>query len=449
MPPWIWPSTWVGLIARPTSCAATIASTLTVPSCDVDFDLAPSARRRHRWRRACPGRRHRAAWSADRSVPVAVSTMPSASAGEVGELDDRASAVAVADDERRARRATARASARHWRAPGSCARRSSPASRAALPETNVWREAEVLPASAVQIRVADDEVKCRGRQRPARRRRSASAWCSSPGRCRPRRCRASARRRAASPIAHRRGIGHARCCRCRTTCRRCRRRGACAVGRAALNAPRRAQCAASQSGLSASRHCGRPRRTSSTWPVAVASPRPSAFRRRISSGRCRAVREIVHQRLVGDRRLRHAEAAEGAGRRGVGVDRAGARQDVRHAVGSARVDRHAVGDGRPPGGVGAGVEVAVEVEGEQAARRRRPTTRACDRGGWRLVVEAMIRRACRRRRTGRLSEPRGDGDERLHRHVELAAEAAAAGGGQDAHASAATPSTRAISSRSM
>ena len=39
---------------------------------------------------------------------------------------------------------------RHWRAPGSFARRSSAASRAALPETKVWREAEVLPASAVR-----------------------------------------------------------------------------------------------------------------------------------------------------------------------------------------------------------------------------------------------------------------------------------------------------------
>ena len=32
MPPWIWPSTRVGLIALPTSCAATMRSTFTVPS---------------------------------------------------------------------------------------------------------------------------------------------------------------------------------------------------------------------------------------------------------------------------------------------------------------------------------------------------------------------------------------------------------------------------------
>ena len=32
--------------------------------------------------------------------------------------------------------------------------------------------------------------------------------------------------------------------------------------------------------------------------------------------------QLVHQRLVGDRRLRHAEAAERAGRRAVRVDRA-------------------------------------------------------------------------------------------------------------------------------
>ena len=32
MPPWIWPSTSIGLIARPTSCAATIRRTSVVPS---------------------------------------------------------------------------------------------------------------------------------------------------------------------------------------------------------------------------------------------------------------------------------------------------------------------------------------------------------------------------------------------------------------------------------
>ena len=33
--------------------------------------------------------------------------------------------------------------------------------------------------------------------------------------------------------------------------------------------------------------------------------------------------QLVHQRLMGDGRLGHAEAAEGAGRRVVGVDRPG------------------------------------------------------------------------------------------------------------------------------
>ena len=32
MPPWIWPSTWIGLMARPTSWAAVMRRTLTVPS---------------------------------------------------------------------------------------------------------------------------------------------------------------------------------------------------------------------------------------------------------------------------------------------------------------------------------------------------------------------------------------------------------------------------------
>ncbi len=57
------------------------------------------------------------------------------------------------------------------------------------------------------------------------------------------------------------------------------------------------------------------------------------------------LREIVEQRLVCDGGLRHAEAAEGAGRRVVGVD--GAR------IGCARAERdtapqHAPARGRPP-----------------------------------------------------------------------------------------------------
>jgi hypothetical protein len=81
------------------------------------------------------------------------------------------------------------------------------------------------------------------------------------------------------------------------------------------------------------------------------------------------VGELVHQRLVGDGGLRHAEAAEGAGRRLVGVDRRAPGAHVGNGVGAHCMDRHAVGDGRSPRGIGAGVEVAGHVAGEQLAIR--------------------------------------------------------------------------------
>ena len=72
--------------------------------------------------------------------------------------------------------------------------------------------------------------------------------------------------------------------------------------------------------------------------------------------------ELVHEGLVRDRGLGHAEAAEGACGGLVGVDGARRRPHGRHLVRPARVHRHAVGDRRAPRGIGAGIEVAVELE---------------------------------------------------------------------------------------
>ena len=77
--------------------------------------------------------------------------------------------------------------------------------------------------------------------------------------------------------------------------------------------------------------------------------------------------EVVEQRLLGDGGLGHAEAAERAADRPVRVDGPGRRADGRDGVRAARMDGHAVGDGRAPRRVGAGVEVAVEVERGQRA----------------------------------------------------------------------------------
>ncbi len=73
--------------------------------------------------------------------------------------------------------------------------------------------------------------------------------------------------------------------------------------------------------------------------------------------------EIVDQAFVRDGRLRHAEAAEGAGGRVVGENGAGAIAHMRHAIGAGGVHRHAAGHRRAPGGVGASVEVGVGLIG--------------------------------------------------------------------------------------
>ena len=64
MPPWIWPSTSVGLMARPTSCAATIASTFDGAEHDIDLHLRHLRGEAVGARRGRPGRSRRAAWSA-------------------------------------------------------------------------------------------------------------------------------------------------------------------------------------------------------------------------------------------------------------------------------------------------------------------------------------------------------------------------------------------------
>ena len=79
------------------------------------------------------------------------------------------------------------------------------------------------------------------------------------------------------------------------------------------------------------------------------------------------VGQLVHHRLVRDGRLRHAEAAEGAGRRAVGEEGLAPGPHIGHGIGPHRMHRHAIGDGRPPGGIGAGIEVAVTSQATQLA----------------------------------------------------------------------------------
>ena len=131
--------------------------------------------------------------------------------------------------------------------------------------------------------------------------------------------------------------------------------------------------------------------------------------------------------------LRDAEPAEGAADRTIRVDRPRRGAHRRHDVGARRVHRDSVGHRRSPRGVGAGVEVAVEVEGGE------PTVGVgTERGGHHGRV-ALGRRTHRLRTRvdaadRSIEHPGRDRDQRLDRHVELAAEPAAARRRHDADA---------------
>ena len=142
--------------------------------------------------------------------------------------------------------------------------------------------------------------------------------------------------------------------------------------------------------------------------------------------------EFVEQLLLCERGLRHAEPAKGAGGNEMGVHRASDGAIVRHAIGARGMHRHAIGDGRTPGGVGAGVEVGREIHRRQPPVARRAHFRA-DAGGMALG-RRHDRFGARIDHPDRAIEPpRGERDERLDRQVQLRAESAADRGRDDAH----------------
>ncbi len=157
----------------------------------------------------------------------------------------------------------------------------------------------------------------------------------------------------------------ATCCRCRTTWPRCRRRA---------GADRRSRSARSLNacGLGAQRDPARLERVQARGePGARGEDLPGSGGGARSQGvpapdlelvEAELRGQVVEQRLVRDRRLGHAEAAERAGGRAVRVD--GGRRGLggRHGVRAHRVDGDAVGHRGTPRGVGAGVEVAVEAD---------------------------------------------------------------------------------------
>ncbi|MDB5376378.1 MAG: hypothetical protein JWR00_824 [Rubritepida sp.] len=142
--------------------------------------------------------------------------------------------------------------------------------------------------------------------------------------------------------------------------------------------------------------------------------------------------EPVPQHLLRDRRLRYAEAAEGAGGRLMRVHRPRPGPHVRHAIRPGGMHRHAAGDGRAPARIGARVVEALEIQRDEAALRIAAGA-SDDIGG---VSLGAGRHAFRTGPDGAdrvLHHPGRDGEHRLDARIQLAAEAAAAGRGDDAH----------------
>ena len=341
----------------------------------------------------------------------------------------------------RGRRARARPRRRRRR-PGRAARAAAgaaprPAARAALPETKVWREADDLPASAVQVGVAHHLA--HAGQRQADRvgehlrhdRRGALAdllrpvveeeMGAVPG-------------VAAQRAAHRRRIGDHRVADAVPHAGDAGTAAKRPSGRCGLGVERVRRCAR--------RRPGRPQRIEA-GAQADARLEPLPGRRAVAGAQGVAMAkleridaalrgELVDQQLAEQRRLRHAEAAEGAGDAVVRQHGAGQGAHVRHAVRAAGVDRHPVGDRRSPGRIGAGVEVAAEIEGAEravgAAGRGRGHLRRMPLGAGLHRLRPLVDQA---HRPAEL--PGGDREQRLHRDVELAAEAAADRRGHDVH----------------
>ena len=97
---------------------------------------------------------------------------------------------------------------------------------------------------------------------------------------------------------------------------------------------------------------------------------------------------------------------------------------VRHAVGAGGVHRHAVGDRRAPGGVGAGVEIGGEIHRRETSVAHRADP--CDHARRMALGRRHDQFAARIDHAYRtIEQPRGDRDEGLNRQIELRAKPAA------------------------
>ena len=117
-------------------------------------------------------------------------------------------------------------------------------------------------------------------------------------------------------------------------------------------------------------------------------------RRNSSGGEPRRRRDAVHLQLEREDRLRRAEAAEGAVRRGVGRDRLRADPDVRTVVGTGGVNRPARQHDRRQRAVRAAVDDELDVHRQQPAvgvdRRAMPRSRRMPLGRGDHVLEPVV-----------------------------------------------------------
>ena len=322
MPPCIWPSTRVGLIARPTSCAAWICSTLHRAELEVDLDL------RHLRGKAVGRVGHALAVGVERHgrrVEVTARRArrsPAASAGQSRRSSDVVPpSLPTSAKPSSSRRTSASSAAGRSSRSSSCCRSAVRRAAARCPK----RRSGARPTS------------CR-RRRSGRCRPSPDAAAPAAGRaasanicgmivCEPwpmstravvERDERRARRRSAAPTAHRRRVGDHRVAdavphagdagaAARTPCRR--RLG---VERAAAAAR-----AAAHAGRSASRHCAqadaRVEHAGRWRAVARRAARCDGGTRARSTPHCAASSSISSS--PSSRRLRHAEAAERRRRR--------------------------------------------------------------------------------------------------------------------------------------
>ena len=135
------------------------------------------------------------------------------------------------------------------------------------------------------------------------------------------------------------------------------------------------------------------------------------------------VGQIVIEPFPGNRPLRRPETAERAGGGIVRVNRPRVNEDVGNPIRATAVNRDAIGDRRPPGRIGAGIEIGVHMisdqipvrVGRRLGIRRHGMALGTGGHGFGATIDAA---------NGSVQFPSRDGEQGLHGNVQLPTEAA-------------------------